>query len=345
MYWAGRKIRKINWKTRKKELEKILRRFRSRDLAYDCLIPVSGGKDSTYQVYMIKKIFKMHPLAVTYHYADRTELGQKNLDNLRSLGVDHIDISPNPEVEKKFIKKALVQAGDPCLVDHLGIFASTLRVAVNYHIPLIIWGENPQLEYGGTAGDRDNPYLNRKWLTQHGCLQCKAAEDWVDDDLTLKDLFIYRFPSDKELAQTKVHSIFLGYYLPWDPVANYAVAKKAGFVNSPDGPKLGIYDFADLDSTNIVVHHYIKWFKFGMTRLNDQISVEIRNGRLSREEGTRILKSKKERVPYYEINLLCQFLDIKEKEFWRIIEKFRNRAIWKKDSRGKWYIPGYLEGL
>lgn len=340
------KTAKIDWGKRGNELRTILDKFRSKDgLYYDCIVPVSGGKDSTYQVYMVKKVFNMNPLCVTYKYSDRTDLGQKNLDNLRKLGVDHIDFAPNPETEKRFIKKALTLAGDPCIPDHMGIFAVTLRVAVNYKIPLIIWGENPELEYGGSAADRDNPFLDRQWLIKHGCLQGKMAEDWVDDVLTLGDMTHYRIPSEDELIQAKISSIFIGYYLPWDPLKNYEIAQSVGFEKSPDGPKMGIYDFADLDSTNIIVHHYIKWLKFGMTRLNDNISVEVRNGRMTREEGVNILKSKMERVPEEEVQMLCRYLDMHEHEFWNVLEKFRNTDIWQKDENGDWYIPNYLKGL
>ena len=340
------KSKQIDWGKRRKALEAMLDKFRSKNRShYDCVIPVSGGKDSTYQTYMMKKVFSMNPLAATYKYADRTPLGQKNLDNLRRLGVDHIDVAPAPEVEKKFVKKALIEAGDPCLPDHMGIFAVALNTAVNYRIPLIIWGENPQLEYGGSAEDRANPYLSRKWLSEHGCLQGKTAEDWADDDLKIGDMNVYRIPPDAELAGAKMSSIFLGYYLPWDPVKNVEIAQKAGFMKSPDGPKLGLYDFADLDSTNIIVHHYIKWLKFGMTRLNDNISTEIRNGRMTREEGIRILKSRPERVPHEEIGKLARYLDMSEQEVWEVLEKFRNHDIWKKDAGGNWYMPDYWKGL
>ncbi len=340
------KVKKIDWVKRRRELENILKKFRSKNSSYyDCIVPVSGGKDSTYQVYMVKNVLKMNPLTVTYRYADRTRLGQKNLDNLRRLGVDHIEISPNPEVEKKFISKTFVKLGDPCIPDHMGIFAVALRVAINYKIPLIIWGENPQLEYGGTAGDRNNPFLDAKWLEEHGTLQGTMAEDWVDEDLSLNDLFIYRFPKQNELVKAKLSSIFLGYYLPWDPVDNYKIAKRVGFKKSSIGPKMGLYDFADLDSTNMVIHHYIKWLKFGMTRLNDHISVEIRNGRMARSEGIKILKIKPERIPLNEIKIFCKYLEMKEKEFWDVLERFRNHKIWKKDKTGNWYIPDYLEDI
>lgn len=334
------KTRRIDWTARRRELESLLERFRSKDgSGYDCVVPVSGGKDSTYQVYMMKRVFGMRPLAVTYRYADRTPLGQKNLDALRGLGVDHLEFAPAPEAERRFVKKALLAAGDPCIPDHLGIFAVTLRTAVNFRVPLIVWGENPQMEYGGSAADRDNPFLGREWLRRHGTLQGKTAEDWADSELSAGDLALYRLPTEEELDAAKLSSIFLGYYLRWDPVENYRIASSVGFQKSPDGPKMGIYDFADLDSTNMIVHHYIKWLKFGMTRLHDNISVEIRNGRMTKEEGLRLLE-KGERVPAEEVAILCRYLGMTEASFWEALEKFRDGKIWKKDSQGRWHIPG-----
>ncbi len=335
---------RIDWEARRKELHGICDQLRS-SASHDCIVPVSGGKDSTYQIHMLKNELGMNPLAVTYRYADRTPLGQENLDNLLAMGVDHVEMAPSPRVEKAFIKKALIQAGDPCLPDHMGIFSVALRAAVSFKIPLIVWGESPQLEYGGSFTDRNNPYLDNAWLKKHGCLQGKGAEDWIDEDLSAKDMAFFQFPSDRDLEEAKIKSIFLGYYLRWDPVENFQVARNLGFKKHPQGPRLGLYDFADLDSTNIVVHHYIKWLKFGMTRMHDNISVEIRNKRMTRDQGIKILKEQPERLPEEEIDMLCRYLDLSQKEFWDILETFRNQDIWKKDQDNNWHIPDLWEGL
>ncbi len=149
------KFSNIDWASRKIEFDATVAKFRGRGgFRYDCLIPVSGGKDSTYQAYLMKKEYGMNPLCITYRTPARTDLGQQNLDNLRNLGFDHIDFAVNPETEKKFVKKALLEAGAVGLPFHNGMFAITLRTAINYKIPLIIWGENTAMEYGGTANDR-----------------------------------------------------------------------------------------------------------------------------------------------------------------------------------------------
>jgi hypothetical protein len=201
------------------------------------------------------------------------------------------------------------------------------------------------MEYGGSASDRDNPHLDLAWLKKHGCLQGTTAEDWADGDLTLGDLNMYRMPTDQELKAARLSSIFLGYYLRWDPIENYEIAARLGFEKLEDGPRLGLYDFADLDSANIVVHHYIKWIKFGMTRLHDHVAIEIRSGRMTREEGVRILKTRAERYPAEEIARLCAFIGMSEAEFWAALDRFRNPAVWSRDERGEWTISGHLEGL
>jgi N-acetyl sugar amidotransferase len=337
----------INWDERRKSLEKLFDEFRGKGRGkYDCIVPVSGGKDSTYQTYMVKEVFKMTPLCVTYRTPLRTELGQKNLDNMiERLGVDHIDLRVDPEVERKFVLKALKKVGDCGLPEHMGIFAFTLRAAIDFKIPLVVWGECSELEYGGSEQSRKNLYLDREWLAKHGCLQETTEKDWVDESLTLKDMYPFMVPTAEELKQAEVCSFFLGQFIKWDPVENARVAKSLGFQCAPK-PVMGIYDFADLDCKLIVAHHYVKWLKFGMTRTFDNVSIEIRNGRMTRKEGIdHIVRNGDDPIPQEHMDSMCSFLGITEKQFYEIIEPFRNLKIWQKDKSGNWHIPGYLQGL
>jgi N-acetyl sugar amidotransferase len=342
------KTLKIDWEKREEELTQILDRFRGKNKPnYDCIIPVSGGKDSTCQAYLAKEVYKMHPLCVTYRTPLRTELGQKNLDNLvKRVGVDLIELTVNPEVERKFIDKAIREVGDPGLPEHLGIFSFTLQMAVRFRIPLVIWGESPQLEYGGTAAERANPYLDYSWLKKHGCLQQRLAEDWVGKDLSLEEMRPFTMPSDAELKAAEICSIFIGYYRKWDPVENAKLAMSLGFEARKEGPLMGIYNFADLDCKLITLHHYIKWLKFGMTRTFDNCAVEIRNGRMTRAKAIEhIRRNGSDYPPKDHIESVCEFLKISERDLQAMIEPFRNTELWKKDGKGEWYLPGYLEGI
>src|SRR6185295_18280983 len=133
------------------------------------------------------------------------------------LGVDHIDFTINPEVERRFMYKTLDRCGDSALPMHMAIYAIPLHVAVLHDIPLVVWGESPHMEYGGSVEDRARDRLDGQWLARHGILQGTSVEDWIADDLTAADLQVYRLPTDAQLDAKRIRSMFLGYYLPWDP--------------------------------------------------------------------------------------------------------------------------------
>ena len=160
---------KINWNERYDELKNILDRYKNKDENnYDCIIPVSGGKDSHYQTHIIKNEFGLNPLLVSFHPRDFTEIGRKNIENIKNLGVDCIEFSSNPLIYKKLAKFGLNELGDCAWPEHIGIFTVPVKVAIAYKIPLIIWGENPQMEYGGPATVNSRPYLDREWNEKHG---------------------------------------------------------------------------------------------------------------------------------------------------------------------------------
>ena len=340
------KFEVIDWTARRKALDELFDHYRkSKRGHYDCIIPVSGGKDSTYQTYIVKEVYGLNPLCVTYRTPLRTPLGQRNLDNLQSrFGVDLLELSISPETERKFILKATRELGVPALPMHLGIFSFTLRTAVQMNIPLIVWGENAQLEYGGTAAERHNEFLNREWLARHGCLHEREAADWANGELSMQELAPYIIPSEEEFKRTQINSFFLGQYLRWDPQENARVAIEHGFLPRKEGPIMGIYDFADLDCYMISFHHYVKWLKFGMTRTFDNVAIEIRNGRMTREQGLAKIRQNKDDRPLAEhLEKLCAFLKVSETELFGLIERFRNTNIWKRDASDNWYIDGYLD--
>ncbi|MEW5744452.1 MAG: N-acetyl sugar amidotransferase [Nitrospirota bacterium] len=330
----------IDWKKREADLKEVLEAYKSKGGGYDCIIPVSGGKDSTWQVYTLKEKYGLKPLCLTYRCKYRTKLGQENLENMIDIGVDHMDFTINPSVEKKFMLKSLEQNGSVSLVEHMAIWAITLRMAVKLGIKLVIWGENPGLEYGGGKEDRENPYLNYDWIRKYGVTNGTFAHDWADEDLTLEELYPFTLPSEEELAASKIQSIFLGWYLKWDPLEVANFSRSIGF-KWAEKPVLGYYPFADLDCDFIVTHHFFKWYKFGITRLWDNLAIEIRNKRLTREDAIKYIRENQEAIPTRQIRNLCTFLEIPEERFWGIVESHRNHTIWKQDAYRQWYIPEF----
>ena len=332
----------INWSGRKTELQNIMDDVKKLGKSYDCIIPVSGGKDSTWQVIKCKE-YGLKILAVTWRTPGRTKIGQENLDNMVSLGVDHIDVTINPETEKKFMLKSLEETGSTGVPMHLAIYSIPLRLAVQMDIPLIIWGESPFMEYGGDAGDTDLNFLNHDWLKRHGILQGKLADDWVDGKkLTKADMTPYQLPTEEEFASHQIQSIFLGYYLPWDPQETMRVAVENGFKVREEGPRIGLYNFADIDCDYISIHHWFKWIKFGCTRLFDNLSLEIRNGRMNRDQALNILSEMGYQRPDNDIKKFCNFVQISEDYFQELEDKYRDPNIWSRDNQGRWVINDFI---
>ena len=331
----------MDWAGKESEFYSLVKHTKTESKgAYDCLIPVSGGKDSTWQVATCLDA-GLRVLALTWRPPGRTKIGQENLDNLISLGVDHVDFSISPAIEKKFMLETLTRAGSPAIPMHLALFNLPLNFAIRFGIPLIVWGENSAAEYGSPDGKDRGADLDAQWLRRYGVNGGTSARDWISEELTEKDLIPYFGPDPRALTEAKIRSVFLGHYFPWDPETTRNAAMKRGFKAST-APKTGFYNYADIDDSFISVHHWFKWFKFGFTRLFDNLSLEIRNGRMSRDEAITIVELTGEGRPVADIEQLCSFLGITTERFQEIENSMRNPHVWKRDSQGFWHIPNFL---
>ena len=330
----------IDWTARAADFDACVTSAKARSKGYDCLIPVSGGKDSTWQVLKCLE-YGMNPLCVTWRPPLRTTIGQDNLDNLISLGVDHIDYSINPAVEKKFLLKSLERFGTTAIPMHLAIFYIPLTLAVRFDIPLVVFGENTAFEYGTKDPTRMGFAMDANWIKHSGVVHQTSAADWVSDDLSEKELTPYFGPSETELRDKDVSAIFLGHYFQWDPDEVFKIARERGFKTSTSGARTGLYDYADIDDDLISTHHWMKWYKFGFTRLWDNLSLEIRNGRITRDEAIKIIAARGNETPEGDIAKLCEFLSIPTERFYKIAENFRDHGVWTQRD-GVWKIDGFL---
>lgn len=329
----------IDWEAREKAFCNVVANAKLRSTGYDCLIPVSGGKDSTWQVVKCLE-YGLTPLCVTWKTPARTAIGQRNLQNLVSLGVDHIDYQVNPKVERVFMVESLARFGTTALPMHMAIFNIPLTLAVRYRIPLVVWGENSAFEYGGTLEEQTGFKLDARWLKKYGLMHDTTARNWVGPQLTAKNLIPYAGPSEAELDAAGVLAVFLGYYFPWDPEESLRVAKAHGF-KAGRAARTGYWNYADIDDDFISIHHWLKWYKFGFSRLFDNLSVDIRNGRMSRAEAVEIIRHSGDPTPRADISKFCQFADITEARFFELAEKFRNRAVWEQHD-GIWTIKDFI---
>lgn len=344
--WAEEK-KKIDWNARRKELTKILEHYKSKDGSrYDCVIPVSGGKDSHYQTYVITKEFGLRPLLVSFHPRDLVPLGRKNIENLKKLGVDYIEFTPNPIVYTKLEWIGLTELGDVNWPEHIGIFTVPVQVAVAYKIPLIIWGENPQQEYGGEGYGH---VLDYEWLKKYGgfWLDNVKPEYATKHGIAIEDLRPYIYPPEGDLKKVGIHGIFLFSYLKYDIMKQLDLVTKLGFsVN--DGPKEGTYqNWENLDTRLTAMHDYFKWVKYGFGRATDHASIDIRDGRLTREDGLRLVKKYEGKIPERYFKEFLDDFKIRREEFYKIVDKFANKDLFKKDSNGNLWRDetGNLEKL
>ena len=332
--------REIDWSARAAAFEVLAAEARSAGGSHDCVIPVSGGKDSHWQLDTCLEL-GLRPLCVTYVHPGRTELGEENLRRLVERGVDHLELRVDPEVERRFVVRAFERTGTSGLVTHMAIYAWPLRVAVERGIPLVVYGENSAFEYGSEDDELVGARVDQRWLARFGVTDGTTAADWVHGELTAGDLAPFFRPSDEECAERGVQAVFLGHFFPWDPERSLEIARRHGFRAREEGPRVGHYDYVNIDDEMIGVHHHAKWFKFGITRSWDTVSMEIRAGRMGRGEAIEQLRERGAETPWPDIEAFCEYTGISRRDYFETMERFRNREIWSRRD-GHWEIDGFL---
>lgn len=320
----------IDWDVREGELKKILEEYKTGDY-YDCVVPVSGGKDSHYQVIKMLE-YGMNPLCVCSMTDDITPIGRENLDNIAKLGCDLLMVQVNPQVRKKIANYALRTIGDISWAEHVTIFTIPVKIAVLYQIPLIIWGENSQNEYGGPAGSENQRCLSRRWLEEFGGLLGMRVSDMKDQlSLSEKDLLMYEYPSDHELKAREITGLFLGHYLPWDGMQNGIIAKSKGFKWKETPVETQYKRYENLDNHQTGIHDYFKYLKYGFGRTTDLVCTDIRRGRISREQGVEIIKENEGKYPIFymgkELKYILHDIGMSTKDFAEICISFANPLL------------------
>jgi len=331
--------KEVDWDVRYAELLQVLEKYRRTDGSnWDCIVPVSGGKDSTYQVVRMLQL-GLNPLCVTSTTCDLSPLGHNNIENLKHLGVDYVEISPNPLIRAKLNRIGLKQVGDISWPEHVGIFTIPVRAAVQFNVPLLVWGENSQNEYGGPAAAVGNNVLNRRWLEEFGGMLGMRVTDLIGmEGIEEKHLISYTYPSDEELARVGVTGLFLGHYIPWDGLANGLLAQANGFHTYDKIVEGSMVNYENLDNHQTGIHDYFKYLKFGFGRATDLACMHIRRGRFTRQDGLEAVKRLDGTFPWTYLGKpleeILRPLDITLDEFIKLCDKFTNKKIFKRDSSG-----------
>lgn len=329
----------IEWDKRKSELAQILDRYRSENHTHwDCIIPVSGGKDSHFQTIRMLEM-GMNPLCVTATTCDLSDIGRSNIESIKKLGVDYVEFTTNPRVRAKLNRIGLEQVGDISWPEHVSIFTIPVRMAVQFGVPLIIWGENAQNEYGGPASASQTNVLNRRWLEEFGGMLGLRVSDLIGlKGIEQRDLIAFTYPTDEELQKVGVTGLYLGYYIPWDSMTNVLISQARGFSTLHTTVEGSMVNYENLDNHQTGIHDYFKFLKFGFGRATDIVSQHIRRGRLNREDGLKIVLKHDGKFPWTylgkPIDKILEPLELTVDEFIKICDRFTNKKLFQTDAKG-----------
>lgn len=334
----------IDWEQRFKKLKRLTERFRCEDgTNYDCIIPVSGGKDSYFQVHVIKTLLGLNPLLVTYHGNNYTPTGMKNLINMREVfGVDHIFFTPSIHVLQAMNRLGMLMMGDMNWHAHAGIFTYPIRVAVQQRIPLMIWGEHGFMDLGGMHSYNDFVEFTYRYRHEH-CLRGYEWYDFVEaapkygEKLTKSDMIPWMYPSDEAIDDVGVRGIFISNYVKWDANEHGPLMiEKYGFMQAEEPFERTYRRMSNLDDMHENgIHDYLKYVKFGYGRATDHCCKDIRSGRMTREEAVEIVRQR-DHIKSKDLWRWLDYVGWTEELFDEVCDRFRDPRVWWKGPDGEW---------
>jgi len=328
----------INWDQRWNELDELCEKYRGKNGdGYDCAIAVSGGKDSHFQVYIIKEKLKMNPVLFTTGNIDWTEIGRKNLENLsETFGCDIIMFNPNRKVAKIMFKKSLEELGSPSwYVDSL-VYSFPVKMSMKLNLKLLFYGEDVNYTYGGEHSEETPSAL----LQSKNDVVKPVWEKWFDNgEISKQDLDAAKQPTIGEVKNTGLESFYLSYFVPWNSVHNYKVAKRYGFKNlvheyQREG---NLENYDQVDSLSYLLNPYIKYLKFAHATATDMASRWIRYGLKTRDEMIEYVEEYDGVLDQGIVDNFCEFTNMTHHEFWCILDKWYNKKFFKQDNDGVWH--------
>lgn len=336
--YAEEKWKDVDWDSRKKEFVELIERYRSKDGSWDCIVPWSGGKDSSAIAYKLKFEFGMNPLLVTFSPQLPTEVGNHNREALIQQGFDHLFFRPDQKVHRKLSRRFFIERGNQKVAWDAGVNAIPVKVAVKHNVPLIFYAEHGESEYGGKVlKEESNKIRDFTEVIEH-----QIGDDprnWMDDEITLNDLNAYTYPSVAEVRTLGVKALYFAYFFKWSSYENYLYIKtKYGFRTSPSGRTEGTFtNFDSLDDKSDNLYYHMQYIKFGFGRAIRDASRMIQNRQLTRQKGLELARKCDHEFPSLYFKDMLDYLRLKEEEFYEIVDKHRNPEIWEKEN-GNWRL-------
>jgi N-acetyl sugar amidotransferase len=332
--WAEEK-KTVDWDARQNELKTILEKYRSKTGGFDCVVPVSGGKDGSYVAYNLKHLYGMNPLAVTVTPALSLDLGNENLKNFIDSGYSHIQINPDTEAMRILNRSGFIEKGFPYYGWLIAIQAAVLRLAVNLSIPLLFYGEDGEVEYGGSDESKnramyDINYMLRIYLEGGHEKVLKAS------GLTGAQLYFFQFPNETELYGKDLKITHWSYFEAWDPYQNYMVAKEhCGLLEADDSNSGTFTNFSQNDQALYALHTYLMYLKFGFGRATQDAGIEIRRGAMAREQAVNLVRLYDGHYPEEFLGTYLDYYEMDKAEFDQVIDKWTNQNLFEKVD-GRW---------
>ncbi len=349
LYTEKKKSKVIDYNKRHKMLLKLLDKHRKNNGDYDCIVPCSGGKDSSTVAHKLKYKYGMNPLCVTFSPPVYTDIGTENLRNFIESGFDHKLITPNGKIYKLLNKLCFIYFGDHEEPFDRGVLSAPIREAFNNNIKLVFYAENGEVEYGGDSTLENFPGM--PWDRMEKIYFSSPFEKIIEAgkkdgyfkkyNIDLKQSYKIPFtlPNLNELKKKKIEFHWWSFYNKWVPQNNfYYATEHCNFQANPEGRMEGTYSrYAQLDDATDSLLYYLMYIKYGIGRATSDAAHEIRDGHISREEGVRLVQKYDGEFPEKSFKIFLEYMDITEKEFWLIVDRFRQKHIWKKQN-GKWQI-------
>lgn len=324
----------LDFSKRQAELNKELERVKLLGNEFDCVVPVSGGKDGSYVAYTLKNKYGLNPLAVTVRPALGLSIGDQNLLNFINSGFNHIHVSANPKVLDALNKHGFIEKGFPYYGWLIAIHTAVIKVAVNFNIPLVFYGEDGEIEYGGSTKSKDKAFYDINYMKD---VYLEGGHKKVLDTVKLaygftdKELAFFEFPEDEKIKSSTMKFCHWSYFEAWDSYRNYIVAKEhCGLIEKEDGNNDTFTNFAQNDQALYQLHAYLMYLKFGFGRATQDVGIEIRRGSMTRDQGVNLVEMYDSTYPRELIDTYLAYYDMSNKEFQAVLDKFVNKALFKK---------------
>lgn len=333
----------LNWDAREDELKQILEKYRSKTGGFDCVVPVSGGKDGAYVAYNLKHKYGMHPLTVTVRPPLSLEVGNKNLERFIEKGYDHILVSPNSEIMRALNRAGFKEMGSPYFGWLVAIFSTVIRVALAHNISLIFYGEDGEVEYGGSTENKnislfDMDYMKRSYF--------EGGYEKVikNTNYTEQQLYYWGFPKKEEISGKDLYLTHWGYFEKWDPYRNYLKAKEHYGLDESNQSNSGTFtNFAQNDQALYALHTYLMYLKFGFGRATQDAGIEIRRGAMTREQAVNLVRLYDGHYPEEYMDIYLDYYQMSQEEFDVVLDRWVNRELFEKQN-GRWMPKFTIDG-